>query len=504
MSRSVVIWVLVLPLAILLGFMLATPTDTTSFGTILMCFGVLLVPVLLRQHHFLLTLTWNSSLIVFFLPGQPSVVFLVALVSFAAAVIERTMRRNKEFMALPSVTLPLVLLAVVILITAKLTGGIGGRVFGSELWGARRYFGVFGALIGFLALVSQRIPKHKAGAYTAAFFLGGTTSVISDLIYMAGPQFYFLFVLFPSDYAGMQAQTADTLMRLGGVAFASAAAYYYLLSRFGIAQLFSPSRLWALVLLGLMLGGSMLGGYRGLVILLILVMVAQFFVEGVYRTKLGPILILACLPIFGFTAAFVDRMPLSVQRAFSFLPLENISPTARSDALGTLDWRLSMWRVLIPEIPKYLILGKGYSFNGTDYYLTEEAVRRGMYASYEDILISGNYHNGILTVLIPFGIFGFGAFLWFCAAAFRVLRNNLRYGDPDLRLANTFLLSYFLARFVFYIVFYGQFDSDLMHFTGTLGLSIALNGGMRTRADLRAEEAVEEPAFEPMARAVAL
>jgi hypothetical protein len=503
MPRALLVYALILPLAVLLGYMMATPTDSSTFGFLLMAFGVLLTPILLRHHHFLLAMTWNTGLIVFFLPGQPPLGMILASISLMIAVIERTMTRNKRFLWVPSVAWPLVILVLVVTITAKLTGGIGGRVFGSEVWGAKRYFGVFGAVIGFFALISQPIPRNRAVLYASVYFLGGMTSIISDLIYMAGPQFYFLFVLFPSDYAGLQAITADTLMRLGGLAFASAAGYYFVLSRYGIQGLFTGRGLGALLLLVLFAIGSALGGYRGLLILLMLVILSQFVVEGVWRTKLGPILIFGSILVFGTTIAYIDHMPLSVQRAFSFLPIERIAPTARMDALSTLDWRLSMWKVLVPEIPKYLIVGKGYSFSGTDYYLTQEAVRRGNFPAYEDILVSGNYHNGILTLLIPFGIFGFAAFLWLCGAGLRVLYNNLRYGDPTLRQANQFLLAYVIARLVFYFVFYGQFDLDLMHFTGALGLSIAMNGGMLTSPVVEEIGEEEEPAFEAVPRAVA-
>ncbi len=272
MSRALVVYALVLPLAVLLGFMMATPTDLSSFGFLLAVFGVLMTPILLRHHHFLVAATWNAGLIVFFLPGQPPLGMLIAVISLGIAIIERAMSKERRFLWLPSVTWPLVFLVGVVVVTAELTGGIGGRVFGSETWGAKRYFGFFGAVIGFFALISHEIPRERAVLYTSLFFLGGTTSLISDLTYMAGPQFYFLFALFPSDFAGMQALTADTLMRLCGLAFACAAAYYFLLARYGIQGIFEPRRPWALLLLGLFFGGSLLGGYRGLVILLLLVL----------------------------------------------------------------------------------------------------------------------------------------------------------------------------------------------------------------------------------------
>jgi hypothetical protein len=71
----------------------------------------------------------------------------------------------------------------------------------------------------------------------------------------------------------------------------------------------------------------------------------------------------------------------------------------------------------------------------------------------------------------------------FSVGGWRALYANYRYGDPQLKGVNTFLLAFFLARLSFYLTFYGQFDLDLMVFTGAVGLSIAINGGVRRKDD---------------------
>jgi UPF0716 family protein affecting phage T7 exclusion len=69
----------------------------------------------------------------------------------------------------------------------------------------------------------------------------------------------------------------------------------------------------------------------------------------------------------------------------------------------------------------------------------------------------------------------------------RVLYRNYLYSEPELKSLNTFLLAQFVARLVFYVGFYGQFYLDLMIFTGSVGLSLALNSGVR--GPQRVEEA---------------
>src|ERR1051325_4648121 len=93
----------------------------------------------------------------------------------------------------------------------------------------------------------------------------------------------------------------------------------------------------------------------------------------------------------------------------------------------------------------------------------------------------GDYHNGPLSVIIPFGIFGSIAFLWFLGASFKVLRANYKYGDHDCFHVNTFLLAYFIAKVILFFVIFGGFYSDLPMFIGIIGFSITYNGGVAKR-----------------------
>ncbi|MBI3415078.1 MAG: hypothetical protein HY043_07130 [Verrucomicrobia bacterium] len=466
--------------------MLATPTDLTSLGLMGMFVLALCAPLILKYHYPLLIFAWNSWILVFIFPGQPALGVVMSVFSLMMSVLTRTMSRRSSFIHLRSLALPLILLAVVVAVTARFTGGISGRALGGEIWGAKRYLGVFGAIIGYFALTAQRIPAEKAGLYSSLFVIGGLTAMCCDLVFMAGPSFYFLFNVFPSMAALTQAATQDTLQRFTGLSFAGLAGYSFLFMRYGIHGTFDLTKPWRLLFLFICAGVSFIGGYRSLVIILILVMTFQFYFEGLFRSRLFPIFLLTSLLVGAFLVAFIQELPLSVQRSLSFLPLD-VDPMALTDALSTAEWRLSMWKAVLPDVPKYLLLGKGFAYSGTDFTLTSEAMRRGLYTAYEDTMIAGNYHQGALTLLIPFGIFGFLAFLWFCVSGLRVLYLNYRYGEAHLKLVNTFLLPYFCARLLFYLTIYGQFDLDFVIFTGTVGMSVALNGGVRSFADKHRE-----------------
>jgi hypothetical protein len=64
------IFALCLPLAVLLGYLLAEPMDLSSLATIVLVLGVLSVPVLMPWYHPLLILTWNAAISLSFCPAH--------------------------------------------------------------------------------------------------------------------------------------------------------------------------------------------------------------------------------------------------------------------------------------------------------------------------------------------------------------------------------------------------------------------------------------------------
>jgi len=137
-------------------------------------------------------------------------------------------------------------------------------------------------------------------------------------------------------------------------------------------------------------------------------------------------------------------------------------------------------------VPEYLLVGKGYGFSSGDYqFMGDDSAFRSVDASQQGLALSGDYHNCWLSVIITFGIWGIAATLWFFVAGWRALYDNCRYGDPNLKTFNYFLLASFLARILMFMTVSGSgLHSDLLVFVGMLGLSISLNGGIRRPSDV--------------------
>ena len=221
------------------------------------------------------------------------------------------------------------------------------------------------------------------------------------------------------------------------------------------------------------------------------------YLEGLHRTKLLPILVfprhLGCRACFPFT----DRLPYTVQRVLSFLPVK-INPAVRADAQASVDWRLDMWRALLPQVPTHLLLGKGYAITPEDYQMmARNTALHSIDPADQGLALAGDYHSGPLSVILPLGIWGAIAFLWFLIAGVWALNQNRLYGDPALRIINTFLFAAFLTKIISFFLVVGALTSDIAVFAGYLGLSISLNGGIRRRARNPATAPAELPEHLP-------
>jgi len=101
-------------------------------------------------------------------------------------------------------------------------------------------------------------------------------------------------------------------------------------------------------------------------------------------------------------------------------------------------------------------------------------------ASQGSLALAADYHNGMLSLIIPFGIWGVLSILWFLVAGSWVMYSNAKFGPPELYYPNSFLMVLFMWETANFISCFGglQIASQLSTFIGYLGLSIALNNGV--------------------------
>jgi hypothetical protein len=478
--RTLVIYAIILPLAVFIGWMLSGDMTKTNFSVLAAIVFVLLLPVLLKWHYPAMLFAWNSSISIFFLPGKPSLWMLMAVITVAIAVLYRIIEKRQAFIPAPSLSISLLCLLGVVVFTAMLRGGVGIKAFGAATYGGKAYYFIIAAVIAYFALVSRPISPKKIPLYLALFLLPGLTGILSHLVYYAGPSFYILYTILPSGFAGFQAMTENTsIVRVGGLWAASSAITNYLLAVHGVRGVLRNG--WRLALLFSALAMGTLGGFRSVLLFFALLFMILFFMEGLLRSPIFPAFLLVGALGFALLMPIASKLPLSMQRTLSILPLE-LDPIAKRDAEGSVDWRVEMWKVVLPELHKYTWFGKGFALNPTDVYLTEQAMLRHRAPGYAGAKLAGDYHSGPLSVFVPFGGIGSVAFVLFIAMCLRALHRNYHYSDPETRIANRFLYAYFLTRLIFFLGVFGSLYSDLYHFVGCIGLSVAINGGIRQRS----------------------
>jgi len=492
--RSHLILGLSLPLAVLVGYFLAEPLELGSMAVVLAVLGVLCVPLMMRWYHPLLIFCWNSAINPVIFPGRAGLWMVMAFVGLFFAVLSRAVDPKARFIAIPSVTNSLLFLAAVVVVTAMLTGGIGIASLGSTQYGGSRYVSLLMSIAGYFALTSRRIQPQRAGLYIACFFLSGLNYAIGNFAILAGPQFHFLLYIFSPDFAQEQIRNEGLLNismnRIGGLGVMGAAVYTYLLARYGIRGVLDLTQPWRLLVFLSAVAVGLLGGFRSYVMLFSLTFAALFFIEGLHRTRYLPILLSVALVGGAIVLPQADRLPRSAQRALSFLP-GRFDAIAVESAKATVEWRVDMWKQVLPEVPKHLFCGKGYLLDPNELYLISHAERQFQSEALSGTILAGDYHNGPLSILIPFGIYGMIAFLWFLVAGACVLHCNFRFGNPAHHSVNALLLAAFVARAFFFFVGFGSLHSDMFYFVGLLGFGVALNG--TDALTMRAQ--VEQPAI---------
>jgi hypothetical protein len=481
--RSLIVYSICVPLAIWVGYMLTSVTEMSSRSSWIYAgiFVMLLcLPLMLRWHYILLVLCLNLSMTIFFLPGQPPVWMPVLVLSLGISVLQRTLNKGMHFISAPQITWPLICMAAVILVTAKLTGGIGLRSMGSDTMGGRKYFFILGGILTYFALTARRIPPRQAVLYLALFFLPPCVSVIGDLVAVLPSSFYFLYWFTPiNGYVLGEEGNEDVGYRLSGLAAMSWGISIFMVAKYGIRGIFMSGRLWRPIIFVCIGSLVCFGGFRSVVIGLALVFFIQFYLEGLHRTKLLPRFVFAGMLVIALAVPFAQKLPFAAQRSLSFLPVK-VGLAAKEEAESSAGWRVAIWNAVLPQVPGHLLLGKGYIMSQEDYQTSISGFQALSVADTGSAL-AGDYHSGPLSVILTFGIWGVIAFLWFLSAAIRALYDNYRYGDQELRNVNTLLLASFLGHVLTFFFIFGALQGDMLSFGSVLGLSISFNGGILRR-----------------------
>lgn len=478
--RSLALYGICALIAIIVGVLMTNPWTYSSLGIVGIICAILCIPLLLRWHHPLMIIAWSTPIYMFFIKGDPALCLVMITVSLVISITDRALNQ-RHFIKVSQITWPLCFLIGVVLITAKFTGGLGLRAFGSDVYGGKKYIFLIIGILGYFAITAHAIPKEKAKWYVGLFFLGGMLSFIRDFFPIMPGFMEPLYLLIPPlamDSGGIEVGST----RLVGTSWGATGIIAFLIAVYGLRGIFLSGKLWRPAIFFISLILIFFGGFRSALVSVGATIILQFFLEGLHRTKLMPFVVAFGVACAVTVIPLASRLPFTFQRTLAIFPqsLIQLSPDARMAAESSTQWRIDMWKSLLPTIPRYLLLGKGYAISVEDYqFMGVDSAFHSADAGQQGLALSGDYHNGPLSVVIPFGIWGALGFLWFTAASLWVMYRNFRYGDPDLATVNAFLFtSYAVAMFLFYFIV-GGFADGMVGVTGILGLSVSINRGVR-------------------------
>ena len=483
--RSLVVYVVCAAIAIVIGVLMTNPMAYSTMEFMAVLCAVMLIPILLKWHRQLMLLSWSAPISMFILKGSPSLCLVLIALSITATCVERTMGQ-KRFIHVPQLTWPLLFLIGVVAFTAKMTGGIGLKAFGSDTYGGKKYVFLIVAILGYFAIASRPIPPEKARQYVIFYFIGGLLAVIEDFFPITPHFLRWIYLVIPPAAYSFSGPFELGVTRLAGTGYAASTVANIMLARYGLRGVLLSGKLWRPVVFALASILTFMGGFRSAIIGAAITFLLLFFLEGLHRTRLLPFVIIFALAIAGIAIPLGSKLPYTFQRALCFLPESavHLSPDARASAEDSWNWRVKMWKALLPQIPEHLLVGKGYAISREDFQseMGSGAAVSGVDPAQEALALSSDYHNGPLSIILPFGIWGVIGFVWFILGALWVMYRNYRYSSPELKTLNTFLFATFIMTT---ISFYGaSFGNNMNGLTGLLGLSVAINRGV-CRAPVR-------------------
>jgi hypothetical protein len=481
--RMLITYAVIIPLAAVVGYMLTNPLDYGTLGFFGLVALLLISPIIIKWHYPIMVFSLASPIYCFFLKGDPPLMQVAVMLSLGVAIIERTVNSDKRFISAPLMTWPLMFTLGVTILTAELTGGIGLKALGGEVSGGKKYVAIFIGIATFFALTSRVIPKNQRNLYVALFFLSGVLQFVSDLFpFLPAPLNYINLLIPPSGTTADNEEVTFGLTRLGSFAASAGVLANFMLAKLGLKGILRADRPGRFLLFLLLLVLTFLGGFRIVLVSYMMIGFLLFFLEGLYQTRLSLVIIMGGIICAALLVPFAEKLPFTFQRALTILPLK-LDPAAVADAEGSKKWRQEIWADTWPKVPQYLLLGKGYALTALDFEMMGNGVFTGgkavdMDKSLTGLAVSGDYHNGPLSTLVPFGIWGAIAFVWLSLTAVYVLYRNYKYGDPELKTVNTFLLVLGVAGLISFYFIFGAYQNDIGGYAKLAGFSIALNWGV--------------------------
>ncbi|MFT3868298.1 MAG: hypothetical protein QM715_07355 [Nibricoccus sp.] len=359
-----------------------------------------------------------AALIVPFFPGRPFWWELCALLAWPSLLVYFLVNRQKlsdlKFDRLERRALIAMIGFVAVLIMLMLFRGVGFRVLGGQQMGGRFYTQqMVLAIVPLLLIIANLKERQVVGAVYLGWVMS-LTYLVSDFSFSlsGGMQRILYFFEIPTDAINFELGYEVTGLRryqsfwyVGTAIMSAVLAWrplYVLLGRgvwFGVPLMVGSASL------------ALSSGHRTVFVQTVTTIVFLSIFQRYWNSARLIVAGLCLVAGLGVLYATAEYMPLSMQRAISFLPGISVDPLSRDNAADTLNDRIEVLKLAVNDIPKYALVGRGFGMERFD-VLPSDAAYSGIWQQY----INGYFYNGLLGSILKTGIIGFictGSFVFF-------------------------------------------------------------------------------------------
>ena len=359
-----------------------------------------------------------AALIVPFFPGRPFWWELCALLAWPSLLAHFLVNREKlealQFDRLERRALVALGGYLAVLVGLMLYRGVGFRVLGGTQMGGRFYMQqVILAVVPVLMIAANLSRKQLLWATVVGWSMS-LTYLVSDFSFSMGGgvmQRILYFIEVPTDAVNFVVGYEVTGMRrYQSLWFVAAAG---LACTWTLAPLKDLLGRYVLIAGPIMLGLLALGlgsGHRTLLILTVTTLVFLTLFQRFWNPLRAVVGVLAITGAVIVLYAMADQLPMPVQRSISFLPGIRVQELAEHNAVDTLNDRIGILKLAINDVPRYLLLGRGFGMERID-QLPGDIVQDNILTGY----INGYFYNGTLGLLLKTGLPGFlfsSLFVW--------------------------------------------------------------------------------------------
>lgn len=333
-----------------------------------------------------------------------SELFQVLMLAWAVSDVSiRHQKRPFSFQRSPDLWMILFALNMAMIMMVR---GSGFAIFGGSVYGGTAYLSMFLSISFYFLAVRIRLSDRYVRVLLWMLLAGALIPPIVQgaVVFLpAGAGWMEKFVAVNAEAVQREQLSESGIVRwstLAPVAYALVPVAYVLCRR-------KDSR-FVLIALAFVLVG--MTGFRSRIFQIGALVFFAGLIFSKNRKKTLVLWILAGLAVFCLLMITAPILPRAVQRGISFIPFVPVDADIAERAALSSTWRFELWRdYCIPNVPKYLIIGRGIAHDIAQFAW----LRSSWYGSSEFFYYMGRYHSGPLTLLLDLGLPGAVGFTLF-------------------------------------------------------------------------------------------